>query len=173
MGIHYRAATSADLGNVAHLLDEYMQETYHGLWHGTVERLRSDAFGSHFSLTLAAAPSALVGFAAWRSTYDLHHCLPGVEVVDMFVRRPDRGRGIAACLLASVAAQSRHAGATFMTGGAVGTGAAAQLYARATVCHGDQSYLSGRAFREFAALAGASARDLVGRLPPLEWNHQP
>lgn len=147
-----------------------MQEVYHGAWHGTELRLASDAFGAHFHLTLAVDKNALIGFAAWCPTYDLHHCLPGIEVIDMYVRPAQRGRGVAACLLARVAADATQLGATFMTGGGLDTGSARRLYARATVTYGGQSYLGGRAFRAFAQLAGAPPRQVSAQLPPPEWN---
>jgi GNAT superfamily N-acetyltransferase len=150
-----------------------MQETYHGPWHGTQLGLADDGFGARFDLTVAVGEDALIGFAAWRTTYDLHHCLPGIEVIDMYVRPPQRGRGVAACLLARVAAQATQLGATFMTGGGVETGSARRLYARATMAAGGQPYLSGRAFRALAELAGAPPRQLSGQLPPREWNLEP
>lgn len=167
----YRPAVADDLDEVARLLEQYVRETYHGAWHGTADRLARDGLGAHFSLMLAAA-GALIGVAAWRRTYDLHYCLPGCEVIDMFVLPAYRGRGIGPCLLASTAAHAAEAGATFMTGGAVDTGAAGKLYRRATISHGGQPYLSGRAFRAFAGLAGATPRELLGRMPPQEWNRQ-
>jgi GNAT superfamily N-acetyltransferase len=173
MAIDYRASIPADVTSVADLLQEYMQETYHGDWHGTAHCLARDGFGARFNLSVASGEETLIGFAAWRSTYDLHHCLPGIEVIDMYVRPAERGRGVAACLLARVAAQAAQVGATFMTGGAVETGSARRLYGRSTMTHGGQPYLSGRAFRAFAELAGAVPRRLSEQLPPPEWNLDP
>jgi GNAT superfamily N-acetyltransferase len=173
MTIEYRAGAPSDVPNVAGLLEEYMQETYHGPWRGTRLRLAGDGFGARFHLTVAAGDSALIGFAAWRTTYDLHHCLPGIEVIDLYVRPPRRGRGVAACLLARVAAEAAQLGATYMTGGGVDTGSARRLYARATMAHGGQPYLSGRAFRAFARLAGAAPRQLSSHMPQREWNLNP
>ncbi len=173
MGIQYRSATPADCALVACLLHDYMHETYSSTWHGSASKLNRDGFGAHFNMTVADVAQEIVGFVAWRSTYDLHHCMPGMEVIDMFVGPGDRGRGIAACLLACVAAQGAGAGATFMTGGAVDRGSARRLYGRSTMSYGGQAYLSGRAFRAFAELAGASPRQLIKSLPPREWNLLP
>ena len=150
-----------------------MEETYHGKWHGTEETLRRDGFGLRFDVTVAVDSDAMIGFAAWRPTYDLHYCVAGLEVIDMFVLPPYRGRGIAPCLLARVAADGAGKGATYMTGGAVETGSARRLYRRSTVTHGGQPYLSGKAFRALAELEGASPRQFVAQLPPEEWNFQP
>jgi GNAT superfamily N-acetyltransferase len=170
--MEYRSATADDVGPVCRLLEAYMRETYHGPWAGTQDRLERDGFGAHFRVTVAVWEGVVVGFAAWRSTYDLHHCMPGLEVIDMYVQPSVRGRGIAACLLARLAADGAKLGARFMTGGAVESGSAARLYGRTTVSHGGQSYLSGRAFRVFAELAGVSPRQLARHLPLREWNLQ-
>lgn len=173
MRVEYRAATAADVDGIVVLLTDYMLETYHSIWHGTAERLKRDALGLHCQITVATHDGMCIGFAAWRLTYDLHHCLSGLEVIDMFVRPAFRGRGVGACLLAQVAAEGAKLGATFMTGGAVDAGSGRRLYDRGTMSHGGQTYLSGRAFRAFAAQAGASPRELLERLPPPEWNLQP
>ena len=150
-----------------------MRETYRGAWAGTQAALERDGLGEHFRLVVAEADGTLVGFVAWRSTYDLHHCLPGLEVIDMFVEPRHRGRGVAVRMLALTAADGAGAGATFMTGGAVDTPAVRRLYGRAAANHGGQYYLSGRAFRAFAQAAGAPLRELVRRVPPREWNAEP
>ena len=173
MRTEYRAAGPQDMTAVGRLMEEYMEETYQDRWYGKEEDLTRDGLGVHFNLTLAVTGKALSGFVAWRATYDLHHCLAGLDVIDMFVRPTDRGRGIGACLLAQVAGEGRGRGATFMTGGAVERGSAGRLYRRVTMTHAGQSYLSGRAFRTLSALAGASPRDLLKGLPKQEWNYQP
>ncbi|MGQ0642957.1 MAG: GNAT family N-acetyltransferase [Gemmatimonadaceae bacterium] len=173
MRVEYRPATPTDVDDIVVLLSEYMLETYHSIWHGTAERLKRDGLGLHCNMTVATRDGTCIGFAAWRLTYDLHHCVSGLEVIDMFVRPAFRGRGVGACLLAQVAAYGVNLGATFMTGGAVDTGSARRLSGRATMRHGGQTYLSGRAFRALAAQAGASPRELLERLPPPEWNLQP
>lgn len=69
-----------------------MQETFKAPWHGSAESLKRDAFGEHVKLALATQNGAAVGFAAWRPTYDLHHCVPGIEVIDLYVEPAHRGR---------------------------------------------------------------------------------
>lgn len=150
-----------------------MRETYGATWHGTEDKLAHDGFGAHFRMTIAEHEGRIVGFAAWRPTYDLHHCVPGIEVIDMFVEPRQRCRGVGPGLLAEVAASAHSSGARYMTGAAVETGSAARLYRRITVAHGAQSYLSGRAFRAVAGLAGATPREMARRLPPVEWNREP
>lgn len=173
MRTDYRAAGPQDMTGMGRLMEEYMQETYQDRWHGNEEALKRDGLGVHFNLTLAITGNVLSGFVAWRATYDLHHCLAGLDVIDMFVRPAERGRGIGACLLARVAGEGAGRGATFMTGGAVESGSAGRLYRRVTMTHGGQTYLSGRAFRAFSELAGASPRELLRGLPKQEWNYQP
>ena len=162
-----------DIAALRRMLEDYMRETYRTAWQGTEDRIARDGFGAHFRVTVAEREGRLVGFAAWRATYDLHHCAPGIEVIDMFVEPGHRCRGIGPGLIAEVAAQALSSGARYMTGAAVDTGSAARLYRRVTITHGAQSYLSGRAFRAVAALAGAPPRDVVRGLPPAEWNREP
>ena len=172
MSVSYRVAAPTDAPLLAELLQAYMHETYADPWHGTRERLARDAFGKHLDMALAVSGDRVVGFAAWATTYDLHHCFPGVEVVDMFVQPSYRGRGIAVGLLATVAAHAQRAGATFMTGAAVSAGSGGKLYARAAIRHGEKFHLSGRAFRSLAEADPASPRSVLRSLPSKEWNFE-
>jgi GNAT superfamily N-acetyltransferase len=168
-----RPATRDDVASLARLLEAYMEETYHGTWAGRPARLEQDGFGRHFEMVVAESDGRLSAFVAWRRTYDLHHCLPGIEVIDMFVEPAVRGRGIAVRMLALAAAEGARAGATFMTGGAVDSSSVRRLYGRAAANHGGQYYLSGRAFRALVQASGVPLRELVRRLPPREWNVEP
>jgi len=172
VSVSYRIAEPRDAPALAELLQAYMRETYANPWHGTRERLERDALGAHLNMALAVSGDRAVGFAAWGATYDLHHCFPGIEVVDMFVLPSHRGRGIAVGLLATAAAHGRRAGATFMAGGAVPTGSGNKLYARAAIQHGDKFHLSGRAFRTLAEADPASPRSVLRSLPSKEWNFE-
>jgi len=149
-----------------------MEETYGGPWRGAPDRLARDAFGSHLSIAVAESNEEVVGFVAWTATYDLHHCFPGIEVLDLFVGRSFRGRGVAVGLLVSAAAHASRTGATFLSGGAVLTGSGTRLYERASIRHGDRFHLSGRAFRALAVADATSPRSLAKCLPPREWNFE-
>jgi GNAT superfamily N-acetyltransferase len=172
MPICYRLATSQDAPALAELLQRYMHETYDGPWRGTPDRLERDAFGAHLNIVVAVSGERLVGFAAWGPTYDLHHCVRGVEIVDMFVVPSHRGWAVAVGLLATVAAHGLRGGAMFVTGSGVPTGTGAKLYERGAIRHGDKFYLSGRAFRALAQADPTSPRGLVRSVPARDWNFE-
>jgi len=169
--ITYRLAGPEDATTLAPLLEAYMAETYDGSWRGTPERL-SQATGQFLDIALAIRGQRVIGFVAWTTTYDLHHCYQGAEVVDMFVVPEERGHAVAIGLLATAAAHASAAGAKFLSGAAVPAGSGPRLYQRAAVRHGDRFHLSGCAFRALAAAHTTSARSLAKAVPPREWNFE-
>src|SRR5215831_11033260 len=94
-----REAGPDDVHTVGALLRAYMLETYHEEWRGTVDGLRQDGFGARFRALIAALPDQTVGFLAWETSYDLHHCLSGGHVLDLYVTPRHRARGIAVQLI--------------------------------------------------------------------------
>lgn len=107
-----RAFEPDDARDVAALFAAYMAEALGGASLMTPERFAAGC-GRYFELTVAA-DGPLIGFAAWRETYDLHHAVPGGEVMDFFVARSHRGRGVAAQLVAGVAAAVKSRGGAFL-----------------------------------------------------------
>jgi len=101
-----------DAEDVAALFAAYMAEALGGVSVMTPERLVAGC-GRQFELTLAA-DGRIVGFAAWRETYDLHHAAAGGEVIDFFVAPAHRGRGVAVQLVAGVAAAVRARDGAFL-----------------------------------------------------------
>ena len=102
-----------DAGKVAALFAAYMAEALGGASVMTPERLVAGC-GRHFELTVAAEGDAIVAFAAWRETYDLHHGVSGGEVIDFFVAPSHRGLGVAVQLVAGVAAAVKGRGGAFL-----------------------------------------------------------
>jgi GNAT superfamily N-acetyltransferase len=109
------------------------------------------------------APTAA---AVWWMTYDAHHGVQGGEIADMFVAPAHRALGIAAQVIAAVAAAVRERGGVFLRGPA--TAENAQRLAR-------RGYLSEAfplvnvywgpgLFDTLADNAGADARTLARRL---------
>src|SRR5215472_1046170 len=92
-----------DAAQVSSLFAAYMAEALGGQSVMTPARL-IEGCGRRFELTVAAADGRIVGFAAWRETYDLHHAVGGGEIADAFVAPSHRGRGVAVQLVAGVAA---------------------------------------------------------------------
>jgi GNAT superfamily N-acetyltransferase len=174
MSISLRLATLADVDVIIALLRDYMQETYGKPWHGSRGALVADGFGARFKITVAeASPKKLVGFAAWQLSYDLHHCMLGTDVLDMFVAPSHRGLALPVLLMASVAAQSREAGSGFLKGQAVTNPGVRDLYERIAMSFpGADCIVGGRAFRELAELAGQPPRFVVQHLPDKSWNYE-
>lgn len=170
-----RQAERGDVARLEELLRAYMRETYHGAWGGTAQRLERHAFGAEVEIIVAQAPDgAVCALAAWVRTYDLHYCMKGGEVIDLYVCPPHRGRGVALLLLVGVAASIREREGTYLKGGPVDDAAVRRLYRRVAMCFpGGDCYVSGRAFRHLAGLSGRSLREMVGDLPETGWNHEP
>jgi GNAT superfamily N-acetyltransferase len=107
----------------------------------------------------------------WEPAYDVHHCVHGGGVCELYVVPEHRGRAVAAQLIAFVCAQIAATGGKYIKGTAVAS--AAPLYNRVAWgwdCR--EVILGGRAFRTFADLAGASAREIVRNLPDPASNHE-
>jgi GNAT superfamily N-acetyltransferase len=171
-----RPATADDVPALAVLLPEYMRELFGGeaIWRGTPEALARDGFGSHFEMVVVARAGECHGFVGWRSSYDLHHCISGAEVLDLYVRPELRGRGVALQMVAAIAAMVRARGGTFIKGQAVGPASTRRLYERLAVAfEGADCIVGGRAFRTLADLAGKSARVMVRGLPDKASNYEP
>ncbi len=150
-----------------------MQEGYQDSWHGSAEALRRDALGQQSTVHLAtAADGQLLGFLAWTASYDLHHCVSGAEVMDLYVIPQWRGQGVALILGCAAAAEILRSGGRYMKGTVVEKGSAGQLYRRFGVCDASGCTVAGRALRRLAELAGRSAREIAQRLPERSWNYE-
>lgn len=170
-----RKANQNDIPHLEKLLNAYLPETYQGIWAGTTERLQRDAFDG--TLEILAAESInqeVIGFIAWIPTYDLHYCLKGGDVIDFYVTPAHRGRGVGLLLAIEAAAEIQKRGGSFLKGGAVDDEVVRRFYNRIAMCLEDgESYVSGRAFRHFAALSGKGLREIVKSLPDVTWNYEP
>jgi GNAT superfamily N-acetyltransferase len=157
------------------LLEVYMRETFKAPWHGSAEALRRDGFGREFETHVAVTGDGCVmGFVAWTKSYDLHHCLTGGYILDLYVAPGSRGRGVAPAFVCTVAAEILRRGGTYVKGQAVDNRAVQRLYARFAMCFpGADCIVGGRAFRRLAALAGCSARVAARSLPEKSWNYEP
>lgn len=175
--VQVRAAEPGDAPAIAELMRAYMQETYHDSWHGSAESVLRDGFGRAFEIQVVETPPPhpkIVGLAAWIGSYDFHHCITGGEILDLYVAREFRGRGVGAGLVFAVAAEIRRQDGSFLRGRAVESPAVRRLYARIAVCSsGVECTVGGRAFRCLAELAGSTARVAARSLPEKSWNYEP
>jgi GNAT superfamily N-acetyltransferase len=101
MPVLVRPFEPRDADQVSALFADYMRELFGARSVMTPERLVAGQ-GVNFEFALAADGDDIVGFAAWRWTYDLHNDVGGGEVADFFVAATHRGRGVAAQLVAGV-----------------------------------------------------------------------
>src|SRR5262245_36870772 len=101
--VRVRAPLAGDGGGLARLLEAYMAEALSTSWGGSADALERDLAAGRVRVLVADESNALIGFAAWTWSYDLHHCVSGAEVLDVYVTPGRRGQAIAVALLAAVA----------------------------------------------------------------------
>jgi GNAT superfamily N-acetyltransferase len=138
--------------------------------------LLRDGQGRYFHLMLAIdRADEPVGFAAWQTEYDLHNAVHGGHIADFFITPSHRGHGLAIRLAAAVARAVAKDGGVFVKGDVLEDDLRRlHLMRRITVGYAAQSvYVSGRGFRELAALVDADLKTLVRKLPSAEASRDP
>src|SRR5579863_3353819 len=168
-----RECRPEDVAAIAELMRAYTHETYSGAWSGGTAQLLQDGFGAKFRMLLARQDTQAVGLLAWETSYDLHHCLSGGHVLDLYVAQRHRHKGLAVQLIALASKLIYSCGGAFIKGGAVDSGTGARLYNRFAPAFGNDYILGGKAFRHLAALSGLPVRALARSLPDKEWNFEP
>ncbi|MEO1210027.1 MAG: GNAT family N-acetyltransferase [Cyanobacteria bacterium J06638_20] len=166
-------ATADDLEPLTVLIQSYVQNHLDmKQWGGTLGQLQQDHAAGYLAIMLVRCNGRLVGFGAWETIYDLHHCARGATVMDLYVDPPFRCRGLGVALIAGIAAEILKQGKGFLRGEAI-PGSAARLYERVAVRFGSNTYnLSGKALSQLASLAGKSPREMVRGLPTREMNYE-
>jgi GNAT superfamily N-acetyltransferase len=173
--IEVRAATEADLNDIAEMMD------HHAIGHPAqdhprpISRMREAFFGPEpvAHLLVATRGGRIVGTMQWTRMFDMYWAIFGGFVEWLYVRPDSRGLGIPAALVAEICRQIRAAGGEFLHGGAE-VEATASLYERvATGWNSRTHYISGEAFQAVADLAGATPREIVRQLPDPELNRKP
>lgn len=171
--MNVRRPTADDAETLAALLTAYLRESYPGHIGSSPEQLRRDVLGARarHHVLFAETRDTAIGFVAWDFVYDMHWATGGAQIADLFVLPSYRGLGVSLALIASAAAEVKADGGGFLRGGAYDRESTRRSYARVAVVRpsGD-TYLSARAFRRVAELAGRPIRDIVRGLPPIEWN---
>lgn len=170
-----RQADQKDAAQLEKLLVAYLRETYQSEWGGNVEKLKQDINDGAIKIIVAETDGdKIVGFVAWVMTYDLHWCLKGGSAIDFYAAPSNRGTSAAIFLIIELAAAIQKCGGAFLHGGAVENEIVRRLYRRVAIIQPNgECYISGRAFRHLAELAGKTRRDIVKNLPETEWNYQP
>ncbi|MEJ7576875.1 MAG: GNAT family N-acetyltransferase [Pyrinomonadaceae bacterium] len=175
MSYSVRKANRDDVQRLEQLLTDYMWETYQGAWGGSAELLERHLTENVVEILLAETPfGEAVAFLAWSSSYDLHWCMKGGVIIDLFVSPQHRSRGVAVLLATDLAKQIQDCGGTHLKGGAVESPIVHRLYQRIAMRLSDNEYyVSGRAFRHLANLSGEGVREIVKNLPETAWNYEP
>jgi GNAT superfamily N-acetyltransferase len=178
--IHVRLASAADAELLAGLVAACLAESYPGHPGTPADVMQRDVFAP--SPPPAAQPRVALatrrdgtplGFLAWDATYDLHWATAGAHVSDLYVVPGARGWSVAVALVAFCCAQVLAAGGAYLRGEAYDRPSTRRFYGRLAVVRASgETALGGRAFRHMASLAGAPPRELLGGLPPVEWNYE-
>ena len=112
-----RAADQRDVPTLVQLLAAYIHETFQVAWQEPAEALRRDGFGQAFECQDAmTGDDWVIGFVAWTKSYDLHHCMTGGSILDLYVSPESRGRGVVPALVCTVAAEMLRRGGTYVEG---------------------------------------------------------
>lgn len=154
------------------LVAEYMNDSYATKWGGSAGSLKQALERGHVSGFVARRGGVGVGFAATVPDFDLHHCVRGTRVVDLYVAPAHRGRAVALELLAHVANTALSHGFAYIRGeGDARRPAVHHLYGRFSMRYGDTYNVSGLALRRLASLRNLRPREVLARLPTVEMNH--
>ena len=173
--MNVRVANAHDAESLAQLLRSYLDEGYPGHAGSTPDELRRDVFGAsgRQHVLLAERDDMVIGFLAWDEVYDMHWAMRGAQIADVYVAPSGRGHGTALLLIARACREASALGGRFLRGGAYERASTRRFFSRvAVVAPSGDTHLSGRAFRHLAQLQDASVRELLRRLPPLQWNHE-
>lgn len=119
---------------------------------------------------VAERGSTLIGFGAWRKTYDFFWSLFGGDGLGLFVVPALRGHGVAAMIVAAMCAEIRQQGGGFLQ--TTYTAELAPLYERVAVGRAERAcHVSALAFERLADLSGRPAREIVRELPGPDLNY--
>ena len=167
-----RHATSEDSFVVAEMIDGFAQGHPAETHSRSAARMQAAFFCEPpvAQLLLAERGSRVIGFGAWRRTYDVFWSMFGGEALALYVRPSHRGSGVAACIVAAICAEIRESGGHFLQTNYDSHWA--PLYERVAVGRSERAcHISARAFEVLAASAGGSARQIIRALPDKTLNY--
>jgi len=167
-----RHATAEDIPVLAALIDGFAKGHPAEGHVRSTEVLRDALFGGQpmAHVLLAEKHAAVVGFGAWRKTYDLFWSMYGGDGLGLYVIPMQRGLGIGLCLAAAICADIRRHGGQFLQ--ASYDTALTPLYERVAVGRSERAcHVSAAAFERLAAAAGSSAREIIRALPEKGLNY--
>jgi GNAT superfamily N-acetyltransferase len=164
VSIHTWAAAINDVEKLAALIDGFAQNHPAATHPRSVEAMTEAYFGEAAisRVLLAERDGAVIGFGAWRKTYDPYWSFFGGEVMALYVEPAWRGHGVALSLVAAIAAEIRAYGGRFLQGNYGDS--VAPLYERMAVGRDERAcHLSAEGFETIAEAAGNSPREILRR----------
>ena len=169
-----RPANPDDLGPLAALIDGFAKGHPAESCPRRIDTLRTALFSEHpvAHVLLAETGSTVIGFGAWRKTYDMFWSLFGGDGLGLYVVPSHRGRGVAVCIVAAICDGIRKQGGVFLQTSY--DPALAPFYERVAVGRPERAcHVSARAFAQLANLAGRPTREIIRGLPGKALNHVP
>jgi GNAT superfamily N-acetyltransferase len=171
--VRIRRATSVDVDVVQALINEYAIGHPAERHPRPLSAIHAAYFGKRPAsyILIAENRGTPVGFGAWRRIFDMFWAMCGGEMDGLYVSPSQRGRGIAASIIAAVCADIRREGGTFLR--ATYTENVGRLYERVAIgltqreCH-----LSASAFQAVADLEGCGPREIIRCLPSKALNYE-
>jgi GNAT superfamily N-acetyltransferase len=154
------------------LLRSYLSGTFSAEWRCDRDALRHALGDGIVTVLLASTEKGASGFIAIVDDYDLHHCVRGLRVIDLYVVPDSRGRAVAIRLLAHVAARAMALDCRYVRGEAVESIPTRRLFERIAIRTGDSFNVSGKALTLLAALRDGDPRDIARRLPTPAMNYE-
>lgn len=170
-----RRATESDLPAIEAMVDEHVRGHPAERERRDRGRLRRAYLGERpvAHLFVAERNGGLLGMGQWTAIFDMFWGKFGGHGEWLYVRPEARGSGIGAAIIAAMFADALDYGAEFMRFSPDDEDIA-RLYRRVAIGGPpDFFYVSARAFREFAKLAGLPPRAVVRGLPDARLNHEP
>jgi GNAT superfamily N-acetyltransferase len=165
-----RVATDADIEPLSFLLRDYTREAFSVDWPCESDRLR-DALTGIVTILLAVTPQGIVGFVAAVDDYDLHHCLRGLRVIDLYVARKHRGQGVGLRLLAHMAARALTHKFEYLRGEVIENQRTRRFLGRIAIVSGESINVGGKALRLLAEQRDQPLRQMVRGLPSPHMNY--
>jgi N-acetylglutamate synthase-like GNAT family acetyltransferase len=161
-----RRATINDAAVLAELIDGFAKGHPAEAQPRSMDKMIDAFLGAEplAQVLLAEKNGAVIGFAAWRKTYDLFWSMYGGDGIGLYVKPTHRGSGVALSLIAAMCAEIRKEGGQFLQTSYDPD--LAKLYERVGVGRAERAcHVSALAFETLADAAGEPARDIVRNLP--------